>query len=314
MMNKELLKDLYTEREMKKQAISFYVKKYHKELYDEIMNIDINYGFLAKAYCYIYSTSENPKCHCGKETKFISMVKGFSKTCSSKCMGMVDETKEKRMKTTQEKYGVNNISLVTRDKVSEILKNKSDEEKKEIDDKRKQSYIKKYGVNNPNKSRKIRDKTKHTNIEKYGVEYPTQSKDVIKTRTKNNIKKYGVESPTQLPEIFEKAVKNGYRRKEYKWKTGEISIIQGYEDKVLRDLEYSGYTFNQVKTDSIDMPEFFYYLDGKKKRYFPDIFIPEENKVIEVKSNYTIKCNLEKNKLKFESVRQAGYNFELIVK
>lgn len=309
-----LLIDLYSEREMKKQAISYHIKKQHPSLYSEIMGIIDGANFLTNAYCYINQIDENPKCHCGKNTTFVSMSKGFSKTCSYKCMGTIDATKTKRKSTTLQKYGVENISKVTRSIVAEKLKNKTDEEKESINEKKKIAYIKNHGVTNPNKSNNIREKTKRTNLEKYGVEYPTQSKEVVEHRRSNNLEKYGVISPTQLPEIYEKSIKSNYRRKEYIWKTGEVSIVQGYEPLVLKELEEKGYTFQQVKTKAVDMPKFLYTHKTKTKRYFPDIFIPEDNIIIEVKSTYTVKCNVEINNLKFQSVIDAGYEFRLEVR
>ena len=312
--NITLLVDLYSEREMKKQAISFHIKKHYPILYSEIMSIINGASFLINAYCYINQIYENPKCHCGSNTTFISMSKGFSKTCSYKCMGLVDVTKTKRKYTTLKKYGFENISVPTRHIVAEKLKNKTDTEKKSIDEKKKIAYLKNHGVNNPNKSKLIRNKTKKTNLEKYGVEYPTQASEIVDLRRSNNLEKYGVISPTQLPEIYEKSVKSNYRRKEYVWKTGQVSIVQGYEPLVLKELEDLGYSFDQVKTKATDMPKFSYIHKNKTKRYFPDIFIPKDNIVIEVKSDYTVVCNTEINSLKFQSVVDAGYEFRLEVR
>ena len=43
---------------------------------------------------------------------------------------------------------------------------------------------------------------------------------------------------------------------------------------------------------------------------FPDFFIPKENKIIEVKSVYTMKIHLEKNWLKKSRCLEMGFNFE----
>lgn len=312
--NIALLMDLYSEREMKKQAISHHIKKQHPNLYQEIMNIIKDSSFLTNVYCYINNLVENPKCQCGKNTNFISMSKGFSKTCSYKCMGEVSETKTKRMSTILTKYGVKNISNSTRSIVAGKLKNKTTIEKELINEKKKKTYLKNLGVTNPNKSMMIRDKTKKTNLEKYGVEYPIQSTEIVELRRSNNLEKYGVISPTQLPEIYERSAKSNYRRKEYVWKTGEISIVQGFEPIVLKELEDSGYSFDQVKTKATDMPKFLYTHKNKTKRYFPDIYIPENNTIIEVKSEYTYTQNTEINNLKFQSVIDAGYEFRLEIR
>jgi len=314
MTNIELLKDLYTEREMKKQAISFFIKKHHQELYNEIMDIDLNYGFLAKAYCFINLIDKNPICNCGKKTTFVSMTQGFSKTCSYKCMGKVDITKLKRKSTTQKKYGVDNISLVTRNKVAEKIRNKTTAEKLEILEKTQSTCLKKFGETNAMKSSVIQLKARKTNLKKYGVEYPTQSKIVIENQQNNNLIKYGVRSVSQIPEVQDKKENSSFKRKEYMWRTGEISLVQGYEPILLKELEEDGYKFNDILTSPKDMPKIMYQLNEKEHRYYPDIFIPKDNIIIEVKSTYTIKCNLEKNKAKFEATRNLGFDFRVEVR
>ena len=62
------------------------------------------------------------------------------------------------------------------------------------------------------------------------------------------------------------------------------------------------------------MPEIWYIgTDNKQHRYFPDVYIPKTNTIYEVKSEYTLNINLEINKLKFQAVKDAGYNFVLKV-
>lgn len=59
------------------------------------------------------------------------------------------------------------------------------------------------------------------------------------------------------------------------------------------------------------MPEIWYVDNNEKKhRYHPDIFIPSKNLIIEVKSEYTLKADLEKNKKKMIAAEQTGFDFE----
>jgi hypothetical protein len=48
----------------------------------------------------------------------------------------------------------------------------------------------------------------------------------------------------------------------------------------------------------------------KKHRYFCDIFIPKKNKIIEVKSTWTIKIKKDNNELKALACKKLGYSFE----
>lgn len=79
-------------------------------------------------------------------------------------------------------------------------------------DKIKESYIKKYGVDNPAKSNKIQNKIKETLLENYGVVNVFQL-DKTKEKIKNTFKeRYGVEHNFQNKEIKEKMIKSKLSR------------------------------------------------------------------------------------------------------
>ena len=54
--------------------------------------------------------------------------------------------------------------------------------------------------------------------------------------------------------------------------------------------------------------------NGKQHRYYPDIYIISENKVIEVKSEYTMSKNIEVNLLKMKATldKRIGFEFKII--
>jgi hypothetical protein len=66
---------------------------------------------------------------------------------------------------------------------------------------------------------------------------------------------------------------------------------QGYETFAIR---------NDIVNEKMNVPEIWYYDNNKKYRYFVDIYIPSQNKCIEVKTNL----------LKQEAAKKLGYNFE----
>ena len=69
----------------------------------------------------------------------------------------------------------------------------SDELKQKRSSKAKETFLKKYGVDNPAKSKEVLAKMHKTNLEKYGVEYSAQA-DVVKEKVKKtNLERYGVE-------------------------------------------------------------------------------------------------------------------------
>lgn len=80
----------------------------------------------------------------------------------------------------------------------------SDELKKNRSAKAKETFLKKYGVDNPSKSKEVYDKVRKTNLERYGVECSAQS-EVVKEKIKTtNLKKYGVEYSFQAEEVKDK--------------------------------------------------------------------------------------------------------------
>jgi glucan-binding YG repeat protein len=152
----------------------------------------------------------------------------------------------------------------------------------------KSTNLEKYGVENPFQSEEVKEKGKATCLEKYGVENPFQSEEVKEKIKATCLEKYGVENPSQNSEIAERTSKASYSRKDYTLPSGKIIQVQGYEPYALDELVN---TFNEdeIITGSGSVPEIWYDDDeGTKHRHFVDIFIPSQNKCIEVKSTWII--------------------------
>ena len=91
--------------------------------------------------------------------------------------------------------------------ISASLKNMSEEAKKSRSDKIKSTCLKKYGVDNPLKSKEVRNKMLHTIQEKYGVESNISQSNMIQEKIRqNSLKKYGVEHPNSSPEVRSKLI------------------------------------------------------------------------------------------------------------
>lgn len=95
----------------------------------------------------------------------------------------------------------------------------------------------------------------------------------------------------------ENTAKNSFQFKDYILPSKKTIRIQGYENIALDELLLT------IKEDDIilskrNMPKIKYILKNKKHRYYPDIYIPSQNKIIEIKSHYTYKSNLIKNNIK----------------
>jgi hypothetical protein len=229
-----------------------------------------------------------------------------------------ENVKEKSKQTCLEKFGVEYSwqNEDVKNKIKETNLNKLGVEyptqNEEVKNKIKNVINKKYGVDYPSQNEIIKLKTKETNLLKYGVECTLQN-DTVKEKTKStNLSKYGVEYPIQNPEIMEKHVKSSHSRKNYIFPSGRIEIVQGYEPFALNDLIIN----EKIEESNIivgvkNVPEIkFNDCDGKIHRYYVDIFIPSQNKCIEVKSLYTYNDNIKTNLLKQEAAIKLGYDFD----
>ena len=179
----------------------------------------------------------------------------------------------------------------------------------------KNTMIDKYGVEYAAKSEHFRDKMKSTTLERYGVEHGTQSEEVKEKIKKTNLEKYGVEYPSQNTEIYEKMNKTSYYIKEYILPSGNIINIQGYEHFALDELlQNKNINENDIITGCNNVPTIWYNDEsGKKHRHFVDIFIPSQNKCIEVKSTWTFKKQKEIVLLKKMAAKELGYLYEIWV-
>jgi hypothetical protein len=224
--------------------------------------------------------------------------------------------KEKIKQTCIERYGVDNSmkSSMVREKAKQTMNERYGVENpmqsQVIKEKIKQTMNERYGVEYTMMSPELKDKIKQTMNERYGVDYSMQSLEVREKSKQTSIDKYGTISPMQNPEIFEKSQKNAKKFKEYKTPSGAIWTVQGYEPYALDNL-LQNYTEDLIKTERRDVPRIEYKVADKKKYYFPDIYIPHENRIIEVKSNWTYNLHLLINKHKKEATIKEGYNYEI---
>lgn len=206
---------------------------------------------------------------------------------------------------------------------------------------RKQTFLKKYGFDNPTKCKKISEKIsesynkktiderkaivekqKYTTSKKYGVEFVMQSESIKQKSKKTCLEKYGVERYSQTEEYLEK-VKNtclekygitntfqlnktwfGHKQNKQHQET-QLNYQSSYE----RDFIDRYYKFiNITKPKIIE-----YKINGNRHHYHPDFYLPEHNLIIEIKSTYTMNLELEKNLVKKEASIKKGYNFIFII-
>jgi hypothetical protein len=204
--------------------------------------------------------------------------------------------KDKMKSTTLERYGVEHGT-----------------QSEEVKEKIRKTNLEKYGFEYGLQNEEVKEKRRLSNLEKYGFENPLQREEIKEKSKKTCLKKYGVEYPSQNNEVYEKINKSSYYIKKFTLPSGNIINIQGYEhfalDELLKNIKE-----NDIITGSKNVPTIWYNDEsGKKHRHFVDIFIPSQNKCIEVKSTWTFKKQKEIVLLKKIAAKELGYLYEIWV-
>ena len=222
------------------------------------------------------------------------------------------EVQNKTKETCLEKYGVENYFQSNDKKIKSI-----------------NTCLEKYGVENPSQNENIKIKKEETCIKNYGVKNPFQMEEtkqknklvmienkdnIMEKRRKTCLKKYGVEHHTQNSEIMDKSSKNAYKLKEYTLPSGNIIKIQGYENYALDEILQDGILEEDIINGCKNVPEIWYEDEnGLKHRHYVDIFIPSQNRCIEIKSTWTAEKKKDCIFLKQKSAKELGYLYEIWV-
>jgi hypothetical protein len=252
-----------------------------------------------------------------------------------------EEFKNKAIETNINKYGVKYITQnkdikdkikntclnnwgVSHPSKSIIIKNRKIEtchknsgfdfpmQNQETKEKSKKTSLKNFGVEYPTQSLEIKNKIRENNLNNWGVEYTLQHKLVKQKSIETSFRKYGVKNPIQNPLIAEKAL-NGYKIKYYVFPSGKNVKYQGYENLAFDELILT-ISENEILNSRIDVPSIWYTTDdGKKHRHYVDIFIPTQNRCIEVKSEWTLKYTNSNIFIKQQAAKDLGYKYEIWV-
>jgi len=180
-----------------------------------------------------------------------------------------------------------------------------------IKNKSKQTCLKNHGVEHPSQNENIKEQKKQTNIKKYGTEFTFQNEEIKNKSKQKCLIKYGVEYPMQNSIIADKSLKKSYSKKLFIFPSGKEISCQGYEPFALKEL-LSNYNETDIIIGCTNVPKIYYIDENNKKHiHFVDIFIPSENKCIEVKSQWTLsKKNVFEKQI---AGKENGLNYEIWV-
>ena len=289
--NKEYLKDNGHCHSTK--VCEKYIKKQHLDLYEKLIKFSKTYDiqsspFSLLVWSYMNDIKSIPKCkQCNSNTvKWLGFSKGYRTYCSRKCLNRSDIKKSKSKETFLKKYNVENPFQC-----------------KEFQDKIKETNFNKYGVEHPLQSKEFQDKSRHTCLEKYGVEHVSQVESFKDKSKRTCLVKYGAENPMQNKEVFNKQQKSVFKKA--KFKNTNIHYQGSYE------LDFLNRYYDEILIEN--GPSIKYKFKGKNKVYHSDFYLPERNIIIEVKSDYTYKVDMKKNLEKEKACLEQGYNFIFII-
>lgn len=231
-----------------------------------------------------------------------------------------DEFKKKTKETFEKKYGGHPTKL----KETQDRKKKTNLERyghehslnnPEIKEKSRITNNLKYGGDSSMCSEEIRKKSIETNKKKRGTDWYVQSDDFKKKFKETMFLRYGVEQVMHYTPSFEKSIDTSYKKKIYIFPSGRVEKIQGYEGFGINDLLNSGYSEDDIVISNQEIEKFtgkIWYNDSENKRrkYYPDIYIISENRIIEVKSKYTYDSAYSINMRKRKASLDLLINFE----
>lgn len=161
-----------------------------------------NLSFSEQIYLYRHRLSQVPTCECGNSVKYLTILKGYNKFCSTSCRYARESAKENTKKTKLERYGNENYSA-SKKRMGWFSK-KSETEQQQINTKRANTNIIRYGESTNLWTTDGREKTKKTNIKKYGADHLMKSDAIKKARNEANMSKYGVANPFQREDVKQK--------------------------------------------------------------------------------------------------------------
>lgn len=170
-------KDVNTGR----SEVGKWIKTHYPEWYEFLIN-KYNLPANQAAYLFYNNLDKAPVCEaCGAPVVFRGVTKGYSRFCCNRCSSLFESTKLKHNNTLIERYGEDYGRVLAKKGVQTKIERYGSASYNNLE-KRKQTCIERFGVDNPLKSASIQEKARQTNLKRYGVEYSQQSKEISEKR------------------------------------------------------------------------------------------------------------------------------------
>ena len=274
---------------------------------------DGNYNIPTKVYWVIHVITAFPKCeHCGKELKKNIRIqndgsKGYARFCSNRCGTLHKDVQERTQRTCMERYGVHNPSMAP--EIVERIKQANMEHfgvpwsAMSKNNKTKSARTREENSKIPEYRQKINEKRKETCIKRYGVEAYAQTEESKKNISnwhkihgmekwqhirKTFIERYGVDSPSAL-----------LAKRKITRSRGENEVFEYCKELCDGFCEVIANDRSILKANS------FWSWDCAHEL---DVWIPDLNLAIEYNGEYWhgAEIAMEQDRIKFEICRNYG--------
>lgn len=241
---KEILNELkkkdsddFSQGKIREPRIALLYPEFHKAIIEYTENISVGDKFSQKIYHYCYQMPNTVVCPICKTKlcNFLSINKGYTRTCGPKCSMYHPETKKNFQNAFMEKYGVTSPS-----------------QSKEVQETIKKNNLAKYGVTHTAKLKTVRDKTKATNQERYGSNSPTGSQEVRDKAKKTNLEKYGHANVAQSQVVKDKMAKTNLERYGHE-NAAQSDIVRDKNSVIRNKTELENYIIKYPKYDFKEM-------------------------------------------------------------
>lgn len=280
-----------------------------------------SHGITSKLYydTFLKQSSDEGFCKiCKNPTNFDRISTGYKSYCCRRCQAIainssIDMVKRQvKIKTTKlKRYGDENYNNTTQ--AHKTFNAKTDKEKRDIIEKRKQTCLDNFGVEYPMQSDAVKHKWKTNYQYRTGFDHPLHNPEVIDKIIKTNITKYGTTNPSKTDEVknrikatkllkYDDANYNNLKQirktclerygAECCWGNHDIRLkcrTRYLYKNVNFDSSYELMLYIYLEDHNIDFeyqPDIYfeYYYNDKKIRYFPDFKI--QDKIYELKGSH----------------------------
>jgi hypothetical protein len=163
------------------------------------------------------------------------------------------------------------------------------------------------------KSEEVKARMRETCRRRYGIDNVGEIPEVKSKMRRTCLARYGVPHPMQDSAVFERHQRASVKLKTFTTPSGNMLRYQGYEDVALRLLFEMKLNEADIMVSRSNMPRILYFKGARRARYYPDIYVPSLNLLLEVKSVYTFNRERDLTFAKQDACVKQGYKHLIVI-